>query len=90
MFILKLSNFYSTFSGSLDCERWKNPAGVFRHADSVPVVLRKASWCCPSAGWSREGEGTSEDILTRLADGKRRFEENESKLISHGKVTFYH
>lgn len=61
---------------------------MFRHADSVPVVLREASWRCPSSGWSREGEGTPEDILARLADGKHRFEEDESKLISHGKSSF--
>lgn len=72
------------FSGFIDCERWKDLAGVFRHADGIPVILREASWCRPPTCWSREGEGTPEDILTRLSDGKRRLEENESKLISHG------
>ena len=83
--MLTCNNEIVLFSGSLDCERRQNPAGVFRHVNSVPVVLREASWCCPSAGWPREGEGTPEDILARLADGKHRFEEDESKLISHGK-----
>lgn len=77
-----LIKFIST--GFVDCKRWEDFARVFRHANGIPVLLCKASWCRPPTGWSREGEGTSEDILARLADGKRRLKENEFKLISYG------
>lgn len=57
---------------------------MFGDADGIPVVLCEASGRCPPASRSREGEGTPEDILARLADGKHRLEANEFKLISHG------
>lgn len=62
---------------------------MLRNADCVPVVLREASGCRTLIGWTREGERAPEDILTRLADGKRRIEENEFELFSYGKAFFF-
>lgn len=58
------------------------------YADGIPVVLREASRRSSPLGWPREGEGTTEDILARLPDGKHRLEANEPELISHGTLIF--
>lgn len=50
---------------------------MFEYVGGIPILLRKASWCSVTSGWSGEGEGTPEDILARLADGKCGPEANE-------------
>lgn len=50
---------------------------MFEHVGGVPILLREASRCSVTSGWSREGEGTPEDILARLTDGKRGPEADE-------------
>lgn len=74
------------FLGFADRKCWKNSFGMFWHANSIPIVLCKASWCGTIACWFGEGERITEDILARLADGKCRFEENEFKLFFDGKA----
>lgn len=51
---------------------------MFEYVGGVPILLCKASGCSVAFSWSGEGEGTLEDILARLADGKRGPEADES------------
>lgn len=77
------------FPGSIDSKCWKDPSRMLWNADRFPIILREASWSSTPASGLGEGERTPEDILTRLADGKRRIKENESELFSYGKIILY-
>lgn len=72
------------FPGPADSERREDPSRMLRDADRVPVILREAGRSSALAGRLGEGERAPEDILTRLADGKRCIKENEFELFSHG------
>lgn len=62
---------------------------MFGYAGSISVILREASRSSITPRRSREGEGTPEDILARLSDGKRGPEANELEFVSHGKERYY-
>lgn len=77
------------FSGLTDRERREDPFRMLRDADRFPVILREAGWSSAPASRLGEGERAPADILARLADGKHRIKEDEPKLFSYGKNTYY-